>query len=80
MRFTQLDSQPGYRGKSVQMIGQWCGTVDSVVAYGNKGARFESSHQQLLLNNYLLLTVCSKDENKEKEAENGPFFKRGAYM
>ena len=26
------------------------------------------------LNIYLLLTVCRKDENKEKEAENGPFF------
>ena len=25
------------------------------------------------LNIYLLLTVCRKDENKEKEAENGPF-------
>ena len=28
------------------------------------------------LNNYLLLTVCRKDENKEKEAENGPFKKK----
>jgi len=28
------------------------------------------------LNIYLLLTVCRKDENKEKEAENGPFFKK----
>ena len=27
------------------------------------------------LNIYLLLTVCRKDENKEKEAENGPFKK-----
>ena len=26
------------------------------------------------LNIYLLLTVCRKDENKEKEAGNGPFF------
>ena len=26
------------------------------------------------LNIYLLLTVCRKDENKEKEAENGPYF------
>ena len=31
-----------------------------------KGPGFESSHQQLLLNIYLLLTVCRKDENKEK--------------
>ena len=28
------------------------------------------------LNIYLLLTVCRKDENKEKEAGNGPFKKR----
>ena len=28
------------------------------------------------LNIYLLLTVCRKDENKEKEAENGPFKKK----
>ena len=26
------------------------------------------------LNIYLLLTVCRKEENKEKEAGNGPFF------
>ena len=26
------------------------------------------------LNIYLLLYVCRKDENKEKEAGNGPFF------
>ena len=28
---------------------------------------------KLLLNIYLLLTVSRKDENKEKEAGNGPF-------
>ena len=28
------------------------------------------------LNIYLLLIVCRKDENKEKEAGNGPFFKK----
>ena len=26
------------------------------------------------MGHYLLLTVCRKDENKEKEAGNGPFF------
>ena len=26
------------------------------------------------LNIYFLLSVCRKDENKEKEADNGPFF------
>ena len=33
-----------------------------------------SISSQLLLNIYLLLTVCRKDENKEKEAGNGRFF------
>ena len=28
------------------------------------------------LNIYLLLTVCRKDENKEKEAGTGPFLKK----
>ena len=27
-----------------------------------------------------LFTVCRKDENKDKEAENGPFFKKGAVV
>ena len=31
------------------------------------------------LNIYLLLTVCRKDENKEKEAENGPFLKKNFF-
>ena len=47
------------------------GTVDSAVASDTRGPGFESSHRRLLLNNYLLLTVCRKDENKEKEARNG---------
>ena len=40
-----------------------------------RGPGFESSRWQLLLNNYLLLTVCRKYENKEKETENSPFSK-----
>ena len=32
------------------------------------------------LNIYLLLTVCIKDENKEKEAENGPFLLKDSLM
>ena len=39
--------------------------------------RYEFSLQQNLLNNYLLLNVCRKeDENKETVALNGPFFKK----
>ena len=37
-----------------------------MVAYDTRGPGFESSNRQLLLNIYLLLTVCGKDENKEK--------------
>ena len=57
-------------------MGSGCGAVGRAVAYDTRGPGFESSHRQLLLNIYLLLTVCRKDENKEKEAENGPFFKK----
>ena len=55
-------------------MGSGCGAVGRAVASDTRGPRFESSHWQLLLNIYLLLTVCRKDENKEKEAENGPVF------
>ena len=41
------------------------GTADSAVASDTRGQGFESSRLQFLLNNYLLLTVCRKDENKE---------------
>ena len=47
-------------------LGSGCGAVGRAVAYDTRGPRFESSHRQLLLNIYLLLTVCRKDENKEK--------------
>ena len=52
-----------------------CGAVGRAVASDTRGPGFESSHRQLLLNIYLLLTVCWKDENKEKEAGNGPCLK-----
>ena len=55
-------------------MGSGCGAVGRAVASNTKGPGFESSHRQLLLNIYLLLTVCRKDENTEKEAGNGPFF------
>ena len=54
--------------------GSGCGAVGRVVTSDTRGPGIESSHQQLLLNIYLLLTVCRKDENKEKEAGNGQFF------
>ena len=47
-------------------MGSGCGAVGRAVAYNTRGPRFDSSHRQLLLNIYLQLTVCRKDENKEK--------------
>ena len=43
-------------------LGSGCGAVGRAVAYDTRGPGFESSH----------LTVCRKDENKRKEAGNGP--------
>ena len=43
-----------------------CDTVDSMVASDTKGSWFESSHQQLLLNNYIGSTDCRKDKIKKK--------------
>ena len=57
--------------------GSGCGAVGRAVASKTRGPRFESSHQQkfiYILNICLLSTVYRKDENKEKEAGNGPFF------
>ena len=42
--------------------GQWCGAVGRAVASDTRRPRFESSHWQLLLNIYILLTICRKDE------------------
>ena len=53
------------------MLGSGCGAVGRAVASDTRGPGFESSHWQLLLNIY----YCRKDENKEKEAGNGPFKK-----
>ena len=63
-----------FAGK-LKAINYGCGAVGRAVASDTRGSGYESSHQQLLLNIYLLLTVCRKDENKEKEAGNGPFKK-----
>ena len=49
-----------------EIWGSGCGAVGRAVAYDTRGPGFDSSHRQLLLNIYLLLTVCRKDKNKEK--------------
>ena len=56
-----------------------CGSVGRAVASNTRGPLFESSHRQkfiYLLNICFLSTVYWKDENKEKEARNGPFKKK----
>ena len=54
--------------------GSGCGSVCRVVASDTRGPRFESSHRQTFIGH--LFVCCQlywKDENKEKEARNGPF-------
>ena len=63
--------------QSYAQVGSGCGSVGKAVASDTRGLRFESSHRQkfiYILNICLLSTVYWKDENKEKEAGDGPFF------
>ena len=54
-------------------MGSGGGSVGRAVTSDASGPRFESSHRQkFILNIYCQLS--RKDENKEKEAGNGPFF------
>ena len=57
-------------------LGSGCGAVGRAVASDTRGPGFESSHWQLLLNIYLLLTVWRKDENKRKRGQEWPIFKK----
>ena len=43
-----------------------CGLVGRAVTSNNRDPQFESSHWQLLLNQYFLLTVCKKTKIKKK--------------
>ena len=60
-------------------LGSGCGAVGRAVAYDTRGPRFKSSHWQLLLNIYLLLTVCRKDENKDKRPGMALLFRKKIY-
>ena len=62
----------GLLGLAKELYGQW------LWFSWLSGPRLKSSHRQLLLNQYFLLTVCRKEEKKEKEAVNGPFFKQNS--
>ena len=57
---------------NVKISGSGCGAVVRAVASDTRGHGFESSHWQLLLNIYLLVIVCRKDENKRKRGWEWP--------
>ena len=67
-----LDS---FSAKTKSYKGSGCGTVGRVVA-----SKQEDPGSNPVIGNfywtYFLLTVCRKDENKEKGAENDPFLKK----
>ena len=68
----------GTKGRSLY-FGQWlCGSVGRAVTSDIRGLRFESSHRQKIIYIEHLFTVncVLKRRNKEKEAGNGPFFKK----
>ena len=58
--------------------GSGWGSVGRAVASNTRGPQFESSHWQTFKSDILLVYghLFWKDENKEKEAGNGPFFER----
>ena len=55
-------------------MGSGGGSVGRAVASNSRGPRFESSHQQKFISN-IYCQLYWKDENKEKEAGNGPLKK-----
>ena len=52
-------------------MGSGCGSVGRAVASNTRGAQLESSYHQSLIMNILTVTYRT-EENKEKEAGNGP--------
>ena len=52
-----------------------CGSVGRAVTSNSRGPQFESSHWQKIILN-IDCQLYWKDENKEKEAGNGPFKKQ----
>ena len=52
--------------------GSGCGSVGRAVAFDTRDPQFESRHRQ----NFIYQLYNRKDENKEKEAGNGPSLKK----
>ena len=64
--------------REMEHLGSGCGSVGRADASDTRGLRFESSHWQT----FILYVYCQmywKDENKEKEAKNGPFKRKEAF-
>ena len=57
----------------VKQLGSGRGSVGREVASNSRGLQFESSQRQNLYWTFIYCQLFWKDENKEKEAENGPF-------
>ena len=53
-------------------MGSGCGSVGRAVVSNSRGPQLESNHQQKFIPN-IYCQLYWKDENKEKDAENGPF-------
>ena len=60
---------------NIFLLGSGCGSVGKAVVSDTRGPRFESSHRRTFYWT-LLIQLCRKDENKEKEAGNAPFFSK----
>ena len=59
-------------GKNMCLKGSGCGSVGRAVAPNSWDPQFESSHQQ----NFIYQLFYRNNENKEKEAGNGPSLKK----
>ena len=55
-------------------MGSGCGSVGRAVASHSRSPRFKSSHRQKIILKIVYCQLYWKDENKEKEAGNGPYF------
>ena len=61
--------------QTIELQGSGCRWVGRLVASNTWGPRFESNHRQNLNWTLVYCQLYWKDENKEKEAGNGPFKK-----
>ena len=65
------DDNRRVENKQAKISGSGCGSVGRAVASDSRDPWFESRHRQ----NFIFQLYNRKDENKEKEAENGPSLK-----